>query len=385
MVSLFDKKDRTSQDAMRYGEGDWEYLDRSGRLEAQRVRDFLNEWISKYPDAHRDELIARINSGDNRHFRSATFEVIIYALLKSMGCSITIHPILPSGARPDFLVITPRKKSVYVEAVLASEYSEADIAARRRTDAVLNVIEKMDSPNFFLNVEAEGHPDRPPRGKRLRKNLEQWLASLNPDTVALEVANWGHKAIPKMQWQYEGWSIVFEAIPKKAESRDKGQRVIGSIFEGGRWVNARKSIRDAVRAKGGKYGDLPHPLLVAINVDALSVRIDDDIDGLFGEEAISISSNPSVPPHRYRKWNGAWLVKNGPQFTRVSGTWIFHSLDPWSIVSRVNTVYFNPWANHQLPLLFTTIHHMKIQNEQIQFGEGRSLGEILGLSAEWPR
>ena len=41
--------------------------------------------------------------------RSATFELILFALLKSLGCSVVVHPDLPNGStnHPDFLTVTP--------------------------------------------------------------------------------------------------------------------------------------------------------------------------------------------------------------------------------------------------------------------------------------
>ena len=384
---LFEPKERISQEPKSYVETDWDYLDQSGRAEAQRVRDFLSHWVSEYPESDRSELITRITSVDNRNFQSATFELILFALLRSLGCTITVHPDLPNGSskHPDFLVVTPEGESVYVEAVLASEYSEADVSARKRTDVVLNAIEKIVSPNFFIGVHAKGHPKQPPSGKHLRKKLEPWLASLDPDAVAHEVLVRGHDAIPRNRWQQEGWSIDFEAIPKKPERRGQGQRVIGFLSGGARWANDWKPIRDAVRMKGNRYGSLSHALLVVINVDGLSVDRIDETRALFGQEVDVFSvGDLSASPQMRREPNGAWFGRNNPQYTRVSGVWIFEKLNPWNIITRKNTVYFNPWATKPLPTLFTTVHHAKVDEEQLQWSDGRSVAEILGLYPDWP-
>jgi hypothetical protein len=126
-------------------------------------------------------------------------------------------------------------------------------------------------------------------------------------------------------------------------------------------------------------------LLVAINVDALSVDRIDEMQGLFGQEEYVFSVDDlSAPPQMRCKPNGAWFGQHGPQYTRVSGAWIFVTLNSWNIVSRKNTVYFNPWASKQLPALFDSVHHAKAEGEQMQWNDGQSLSEILGLSAEWP-
>lgn len=297
-VRLFEKKDRNTQDAKCNLESEWDYLDRSGRVEAQCVRTFLEYWVSEYPGPHRDELISRIVSGDNRHFQSATFEVLVFALLRSAGCTVTVHPDLINGpSHPDFLAVTANGEPVYVEAVLASEYSVADVSARKRMDVVLNAIEKIRSPNFFVIVHSEGYPKTPPSINHLKKKLYDWLIPLDPDAFVNGVPENDYDAIPRMLWKHDGWQIVFEAIAKKPEDRGKGQKAIAALLEGGRVVNASEQIRHAVKTKGNHYGRLPHPLVLAVNVDSLFMDRIDEMQALFGEEEYDFhSSYGSHPP-----------------------------------------------------------------------------------------
>lgn len=384
---LFENKTRSDNRPKSYVESDWDYLDRSGRATAQRVRDFLNYWITAYPESDRGDLISRITSRDCKNFKSATFELILFALLKSLGCKVEIHPESEngSGKHPDFLAVTPKGESVYIEAVLASEYSESEVSAQKRTDVVLNTINKIDSPNFFVGVKVEGHPERPPKGRDLRKKLTQWLSSLDPDTVALDMEDSDHTSIPSMTWEKDGWRINFEAIPKKPEYRGQGQSAIGMLSTGARWINVWEPIRDAIKTKGGRYHELPHPLLIAINVDAMSLDRIDEMQGLYGQEEVVIDRNDlSATPQMSRKANGAWFGYQGPQYTRVSGAWIFESINPWNIVSRRNTFYFNPWATKSVPALFESLDHAKAKEEKMAWIEGRTLSQILSLSPEWP-
>jgi hypothetical protein len=107
------------------------------------------------------------------------------------------------------------------------------------------------------------------------------------------------------------------------------------------------------------------------------------MQGLYGqEEYVFNSANPSGVARR--KPNGAWFEPNGPQYKRVSGAWIFCGLNPWNIVSRRNTVYFNPWACRQLPSALMSLPHAKAERDRMQWVDGQSLGDVLGLSAEWP-
>ena len=151
-------------------------------------------------------------------------------------------------------------------------------------------------------------------------------------------------------------------------------------------MNVWEPIKNAVKSKGNKYGELPHPLLIAINVNGHTVDRIYEMQGLFGQEEYVFNvDNQSAPPQMHRKPNGAWYGPKGPQYTRVSGVWIFDNLTPWNLAVRKNTVYFNPWTINQLPLLFGSINHAKVEKEKMQWIEGRPLYEILGLTADWPR
>ncbi len=382
---LFEDKERTYNGPKTYIEGDFEYLDRSARTEARRVREFLEHWISQLPKDEATEIVARIESGDKKNFESATFEIILFAVMSQLGCSIEIHPDLGngSGKHPDFLVRTSGGEEFYLEAVLASEFSAAELAAEKRKDVVLESLERLDSPNFFLGINAEGNPDSPPRGRTLRNELSIWLGGLDPDQIAKEVDDKGAEAIPTMVWNHDNWNIKFEAIPKKRERRDMGQRVIGSLFGGGRFVNGWEPIRDAIRSKGNHYGELDKALIVAVNIDAFSLDRIDEMQALFGEEEY-VFSHSNSNAQSGRAPNGAWHSRKGPQYTRVSGAWLFGALNPWNILSRKNTVYFNPWSALKLPTLLEQLNHASVFEDKMRWVDGYSLAEILGLHESWP-
>lgn len=384
---LFEDKNSEDQGHKTYIESDFEYLDRSGRIEAQRVRDFLNEWIGKFPENEAVELTGRITSRDRRAFESATFEIVLFAIISSLGGSLEVHPELENDSEkhPDFLVHMPNGDEFYLEAVLASEFSEAEKAAERRKNVVLEAIEKLDSPNFFIEINAEGNPDTPPRGKALRRDLTKWLEGLDPDLVAKEVKEHGHDRIPTFVWEHDGWQVEFEAIPIKPERRGKGQRVIGMQFYGARWANEWEPIRDAVRSKGSRYGEFTKPFVVAVNVDTGFLDRIDEMQALFGqEEYVFNTEKPDAAQEVRRAPNGAWSGPNGPQYTRVSGVWIFGGVNPWNIVSRKNTLYVNPWAQLLPPVSLLVVNHAMARDGKMEWIEGEKLSTVLGLSDDWP-
>lgn len=380
---LFENKNREDQDPKKRIESDFEYLNRSGRIEAQRVREFLNEWIGKFPENDATDLISRIKSKDKRLSESAIFEIVLFAIMYRLGCHIEVHPKLKNGSekRPDFLIRMQSGEEFYIEAVLASEFSEAEKAAKRRKNVLLEAIEQLDSPNFFIGIKTRGNPDTPPRGKVLRKDLDRWLKGLDPDQVTNDIEAQGDDRIPKFNWEHDGWQVEFEAIPIKPERRGKGQRVIGVQFYGVRWANEWKPIRDAVRSKGGRYGEIEKPLIVAVNVDSGFLDQIDEMQALFGQEEYVINGTTS---DLRRAPNGAWYGPNGPQYTRVSGVWIFGGLNPWNIITRKNTLYINPWTKFPLPASIHAMNHAMVTNEKMKWIKGKQLSTILGLSEQWP-
>jgi len=384
---LFEEKHRSYQGPKTYVEGDFEYLDRSARKEAENVREFLNKWILWYPEHEARELISRIKSRNRHAFNSATFEIILYAIINSLGGKLEIHPELENGSykRPDFLVKMPKGEEFYLEAVLASEFSEAEISAEKRKNVVLHAIEKLETQNFFLGINAKGNPDTPPSGKTLCRELNNWLRGLDPDVVAKNVEEKGPQQLPRINWEHDGWDIEFEAIPINPESRGKGQRVIGVQLGGVRWVNVWEPIRDAIRAKGGKYGELKKPFIVAVNVDAICLDRIDEMQALFGEEEYLFNlGNPTDQPEMRRAANGAWFGLKGAQYTRVSGAWLFGGMNPWNIVSRKNTLYFNPWSQFSVPAELRKINHAIVNREKMEWIEAKKLSSLLQLSDNWP-
>jgi hypothetical protein len=384
---LFEAKGRNSPEPMGPTERMWEFYDRSARPEIGRVRDFLEECLARIPEHERRELISRFQSNDDRHFRSAFFELLIFNIFTAMECTIEIHPELPGDnqARPDFLVTTPHGDKVYVEAVLASEYSEAERAAQRRTGVVLDAIGRLQCDSFFIGFDTKGHPDHPPRGRRLRTAIERWLATLNADRVIADMDRNGTEAIPRMTWQEDDWTVSIQAFPIRPERRGRGQRVVGAVSHGGRFVDNWRPIRDALQSKANKYGELPHPLVVAVNFDALALERIDEMQALFGEETFVLDrARPEEVPRMERLPNGAWMGPDGPRYTRLTGAWIFRNLEPSNTASCQCTLYQNPYAQRELPGLFHRMDHAMPTDGVMDWRNGDSIAALLGLPTDWP-
>ena len=133
-MKLFDDIEWHDQDPAGYAESKFAYLNRTGRPEAGRVRQIVEEWFSRYPLHHRAELRSRFRSPNNHNHLAAFFELSLHELLVRLGHVVEIHP-QSSGViakRPDFLVTSGGGDRFYIEAVLATDETVQEAAAQAR-------------------------------------------------------------------------------------------------------------------------------------------------------------------------------------------------------------------------------------------------------------
>ena len=115
-----------------------------------------------------------------------------------------------------------------------------------------------------------------------------------------------------------------------------------------RWGGtSRERIRDAVVRKGGRYGEICSPFVVAVNACVIHVDETDEMEALFGRETlVGNALRPEQDEVMVRLGNGAWRGPSGPRYTRVSAVLIVDTLKPWTVAVAPVRLYHNPWAAH---------------------------------------
>lgn len=381
---LFSNRNRTDLAPRRYAEPDYEFLDRSARPEAIRVRNCFEEWFSRYPQSEQNEFCSRFQS---IQFVASSFELYLHEILLRLGYSVEIHPENPTGksTRPDFHVVGNHAQ-FYLEASLCTETSDTERAANARMNVVYDTLNRLESPNFFLQLNIRGTPETPPSGRRLRTELSMWLAQLDPDSIHALLQAEGQSALPKYRFRHEGWDIEFLPIPKSHTSRGRpGVRPIGTMFFGARWGHTWQSIRDAVISKGSHYGGLQAPLVVALNVNSFHVDRIDEMQALFGQEQYILSSNHlESEPRMERAQNGVWVGPTGLQYRRISAVLIAPDVIPWTVAVRNVCLYHNPWANYQITGHLCRLSQAVLNDNVMEWHDGVHPKEILGLPDGWP-
>lgn len=388
---LFDDIDRIDTGPAKHSEPSFDYLNRSGRLTAQKVRNLLDQWFARLPDDAKAELQGRFRSSDDHQHFSAFFELYMHQLLLSLGFTVELHPRLRQAetTHPDYLAQKSGRRLFYLEATIAG-MSKEQAAAKARENVVYDTLEQMYSPNFFLYIELGGCPATPPPGAKMRGFLERKLGKLDPDEVAARYETGGFDALPAWHFEHDGWDVTFRPIPKKADARGKpGIRPIGTWFYKPRLVASHVGIRNSIGEKATRYGELDLPFVVAVSVMDPFCDRGAIADGLLGQESLTFVRGPEgcvVRSYAERIGNGAWYGPSGPQNTRVSAALVVVELFPWTIAKVIPMLWHNPWARLPLrpniwPLAQLVPDHEKGGMLERQ---GIDVAELLRVGPNWP-
>jgi hypothetical protein len=389
-MSLFDEKTRVETRPRRENEGSFDYMNSSARPGISAIRYLLEYWFEYLPNAAIADVRARFRSRDEVQHQSALYELFWHELLRAHGYAVDVHPEL-TGVRtnPDFLAIQNGIPKFYLEATLAMP--PGDSAGDRRLAELHDTLNRMDSPDYFLDVEYRGSPAGNIRGRLVRERLEQWLQQLDFEQISQLYRRQNFEAIPQLAWEDQGLLLTFQPIPKGPQFRGQpGARSVGMVMPMElRELRTHDDIRAAVEGKSTKYGDVALPLVVTVNV--LDDFCDDaDIrNALFGEEqVVAVRQSGGQWRHSWgtRVPDGVWYGRNGPRNTLVSAVVVTHQLSPSTLHTRAVEVFHNPWAAHPLlpDLLLLPQITICLPRGDIQRTEGASAANILNIPNPWP-
>lgn len=382
----FSAYERTDTSPKRGGESSFAFLDRSARPAIARVREYLGRAILHYPEDGRTEIVARLTSGDEVAFRSASFEVLLHWGFLASAFHLQPHPDPGTGStkRPDFLVTSPEGDQFFLEAVLASERDGRDPAAEAIKRTTLDRLNEAAHASFLLDVDSEGDPSSQPSANDLVRQVHNWLDTLDADSLRLTFEASELEAMPTFDWSHGPWLLTLRAIPLRPERRGLSKRLFGVFGDGARWSNGWEPLRAAVKKKANRYGELDKPLVIAVNVDSFHLDSIDEIQALYGEESwVEVLGHPERSGPR-RKANGAWRGPKGPQHRRASGVWFFNDLTPYTLATRRSTLYVNPWAHHSLPACMLAFPHKRLTEDELVSVQGKSLAQFFEVSESWP-
>lgn len=169
-----------------------------------------------------------------------------------------------------------------------------------------------------------GAPATPPPSRALRAFLAQNLELL--DYAALRKAfeeSDSFDCLPRWRYEHAGWIVDFFPVPKSTTARGRTDiRPLGAFQEEATWSVGCAALRDTLKKKAGKYGDLGRPFVIAVN--AIDDAHDIDVkDALLGQECIQVFVSEHGPLERQsRVRDGVWW---GPMANAIRNSAPFSS------------------------------------------------------------
>lgn len=351
-MSLFDDYERTDTDAAHYLEPHYTYLNRSARTRFQETRERVDEWFEEYEqDCPADEaarLGSDLRSTDNQVFLSAYTELYTFHLLKERGYDIECHPtIAGETTHPEFLVSKDGEQKFYIEckALIGSATAVRD---KQLENEILDAVNQLNSPDYLVSLEIKKVDEtNSPRSAQMRSFLQTTIDGLDYDTVCQDKET--NDVFPTVTWTSNNWEIEFTISPVTEEARNRrtaASRVVGAHHVGVRWINLHEQVERGIERKATKYGNLPLPYIIVINViDSSFFDEDTMMSALFGEEQLTITSyvDGTHSERWHRSLKGAFVRPNGPKNTRVSGVYALECARPWQ--EGVNSkIWLHPHA-----------------------------------------
>ncbi|MEU1161849.1 hypothetical protein ABZ372_14320 [Streptomyces sp. NPDC005921] len=379
-MGVYMSRHRTDAAPKRASESDAEFFERIAGPFWDQVRDVVNEWWSHFPPDAQPGLCSRLRDrNSNANVFSALWELYLHEMLRGSGCTVEIEQQMGTeGKYPDFLV-TRGDEQFIVEAIWTAENLDAT-GSRSLPPQVADAIDRVLSPNFYVSYNVDSVGSTTPQQKRLKNELTRWLASLDPDQVTTEYAQ--KVPLPRHTWQEAGWSLNFQAIPRSPGKRgDPASRTIG--IHPSVWVaDDSDRVLKAVRKKGGKYGDLALPFIVAVGNSAVFPEDEDTESALYGT---SVEYAHRTGSTFGRNPDGYWTAAQDQAHSRVSGVLTVDNPAPWTWAKKVPVLWQSP-APGSLPApvlpAWETAQLVDIHVERQP--PARPIHAALGLPEQWP-
>ena len=385
MHLLFDDVVRTYTEPALGSESHFHFYNRSALPAADRLREMLQRWIGRLPRDKQKDIVNRMrhqgtgSRANDRSFDSAFFELALHEFLLGTGAEVSVEPKI-AGRTPNFSAVEAHlfgdAQKFYIEALDISTAGNTELEVSWNEKRCEDILNEIESPDFYLHVEASGVLQSMPRKQALKGQFERLLDQVDYDVVLAqygEAGNW--EALPSTVFKHGDWELEGRLLPVSPSRRPKptGNRFIGSSFGGaGRFDDVGKP-RNRLEVKAKRYKHVPR-LIIAISEDEWGIRMN---EVLFGTQTYTfyINSGPRdkspVPePHPSQRMDGFWCNSSRPQNQHVVGVLLFRTLYPHCVHRAQVTFYSNPYVDAAMPFWTRAIPHTEYLDGKITISNG---------------
>lgn len=254
MATLFDEKQRTRKEPLKRGERIFHFYDECARVGYDEFRKFVNLWISELPEQDREEIIARMKSGNDRDFQAALAELVVHAALKRLGCDIKIHPSIEGTTkRPDFAIVKDGNVVCYVE-VTTINVAVEESAEKNRENVLYNAIDRAKlPPGCLLGYSLERAGKKSPRTGPVVQAIEEWARTDHEQAKGTYVTR---------RFSVDDWEVEIDLLC--GGSKETYENSIGIADGGAGWIAPHLDLRNTLNLKARRYGKLAAPYLTIV-------------------------------------------------------------------------------------------------------------------------
>ncbi|WP_327150162.1 hypothetical protein [Nocardia sp. NBC_01329] len=343
---VFDSVVRSDSTPSNHGEPLFVFLNRVHGEFWDKTRDLIQEWINHIPnEAEYRELRTRIRSNDDYQFRSAFLELYLHESLVRAGFNVTIHPeVLHTTRRPDFHAERDGTR-FFLEAICPGA-SKHSIGKMRRSEALFDAVNAIKNDYFFLWIVNLDEDDGPAPAARLRKQIEKWLSSLDPEKCG-DAAEW-----PIETFSLGSWSLTVKAMPKPVHKRGAHEQAIGVYGHyGAQRIDEAPKIMSAISEKHKAYGNLDAPFIIAVGMYMIDSDHWHTTNALYGNEVMQIDLTERSG------YENVVITRDSNGYFGVPSTWIHHQtsavllvnqLMPHHVLQAEATLWRHPSPSHPL-------------------------------------
>ena len=340
-MKLFDDFERTDSTYKDRAEQDFAFLNRSAKAIDQTIRDVAESWFAMFPQEKKSDIRGRFRSDDGPH-SGVLLELIAHEFLNAIGTDVEVEPDL-NGLTPDFEATVDGIRILFECTVVHPPSTR--IGADKREATIKKAIDALATGRFSLGTRFIRHGPGQPSGRQLRKEIKDWLVTLNPD----------EPKISELRFSREGWQIDISAYPLKPGAyKQVGERSIGVEIDAG-MVTGGPHIQDALEKKAEKYktSQLPYIVVLShklgrINIALHSIFENSVIDALFGEKLWLLPRDLDFsrsPARETPSFEGFFGSRENPKNRRVSAVLFKRQITLTSpSISEHKPDMFPPWA-----------------------------------------
>lgn len=381
--SIFGSATRTDPSPSRHAESTYAFLSRVAGPVWDQCRALIDDWLAAYPVEGRASVAARLRSNDDWVFTSAFWELYLHEMYRRDGWTIVIEPPIPGAStRPDFLV-SKGESAYYVEA--RCMFPRGDRGGAARLQSVYDSLNTMDSGAFLLAVTPiQIGSQSPPTGK-LRRALESWLASLDPDAGDFSLQD--DHPDRRFEWSWQDWQLLFFPIPRALRLRSSpARRPLGAFIPAeAAFIDDITPLKEALSEKGSKYGYLDHPLVIAINTTSGFHDEEDTMQVLYGQIGWRTNvEDPQAEATPVLTDDGYWGRPGRPCHPHVAGLLLAEGMH-YGRVGRYAPVFWpHPYTTETIePLANWGVTQPSVEGLEYR-RPWRLPHEYFGLEEGWP-